>query len=269
MGADSRPPTPTGLWAVFPLTQSVDDLEALIAQHEPQNKQVELEVFTSDLLSAIWNENNPYGPRAVATYWSINPAVLRGVLGQIRTVLTEFVVELRVEIGEGGELPSAAQTDEALRSAISITGSTVTIMQATTMNGDIMPDGPRTTIKDNKISVSDVKGNVVAGSAHVTQTTIDAIDVAKIKEFAALVSQITPTLGFGPDEQGELETETDELQAAANDTPLDRGRIRRALSGVLKVLGRAGASAAKDVAVTMGDDLVREIGQDIIHQLPH
>jgi hypothetical protein len=38
---------------------------------------------------------------------------------------------------------------------------------------------------------------------------------------------------------------------------------------VLKVLGRAGASAAQNVAVTMGDDLVREIGQDIIHQLPH
>ena len=256
------------LSGIVPLTQSVDDLEALIAQHEPQNKQVELEVFTSDLLSAIWNENNPYGPRAVATYWSINPAVLRGVLGQIRTALTEFVVELRVEIGEGGELPSAEQTDEALRSAISITGSTVTIMQATTMNGDIMPDGPRTTIKDNKISVSDVKGNVVAGSAHVTQTTIDAIDVAKIKEFAALVSQITPTLGFGPDEQGELETETDELQAAANDTPLDRGRIRRALSGVLKVLGRAGASAAKDVAVTMGDDLIRDLGSEISRSLP-
>jgi hypothetical protein len=142
-------------------------------------------------------------------------------------------------------------------------------MQATTVNGDIMPDGPRTTIKDNKISVSDVKGNVVAGGAHVTQTTVDAVDVDKIGEFAALVSQITPTLGFGPDEQAELETETGELQAAASDTPVDRGRIRRALSGMLKVLGRAGASAAKDIAITMGDDLVREIGQDLIHQLPH
>jgi hypothetical protein len=135
-------------------------------------------------------------------------------------------------------VPSAERTDEALRSAISITDSTVTIMQATTMNGDIMPEGPRTTIKDNKISVSDVKGNVVAGSAYVTQTTVDTINVAKIKEFAALVSQITPTLGFGPDEQDELEAETGELQAAASDTPVDRGRIRRALSGVLKVLGR-------------------------------
>jgi hypothetical protein len=83
------------------------------------------------------------------------------------------------------------------------------------------------------------------------------------------VSQITPTLGFGPDGQAELETETGDLQAAASDTPVDCSRIRRALSGVLKVLGRAGASAAKNVAVTMGDDLVREIGQDIIHQLPH
>ena len=69
--------------------------------------------------------------------------------------------------------------------------------------------------------------------------------------------------------QDEFETETAELQAATSDTPVDCGRVRRAQRGVLKVLGRAGASAAKDAAVTMGDDLVREIGQDIIRQLPH
>ena len=257
---------------IVPLTQSVDDLEALIAQHERQNKQVELEVFTSDLLSAIWNQNNPYGPRAVAMYWSINPAVLRGVLGQIRTALTEFVIELRAEAGDSEQLPSAAQTDEALRTAIPsvvFNNSAVTIMAATTKNGDIMPDGPRTTIKNNKTKIQDVKGNLAVASAHVAQVNGDGVDVEKIREFANLIGQIAPTLGLGPDEQAKLETGTDELQVAANDTPVDRGRIRRALSRVLSVLGRAGASAAKDVAVTMGDDLMREIGQGIIHQLPH
>jgi hypothetical protein len=141
--------------------------------------------------------------------------------------------------GWASGVPSAERTDEALRSAISITDSTVTILHATTKKGDIMLGGPRAAIKDNKIRVSDVKGNVVTGGAHVTRATIDAIDVAKIREFAALVSQITPTLGFGPDEMAELDSETSELQAAASDTPVDRGRVRRALSGVLKVLGRA------------------------------
>lgn len=251
-----------------PLNQSIDELEAIADRSEAQGRNVELAVFGGDMFMRVWN-HNPRGERATRMIWSVDPGVIRGVLGQVRTALTEFMVELRVELGQGGELPSAEQADEALRSAISITGSTITIMQATTVNGDIMPGGPRTTIKDNKISVSDVKGNVVAGGAHVTQTTVDAVDVDKIREFAALVSQIAPTLGFGPDEQAELETKTGELQAAASDTPVDRRRIRRALSGMLKVLGRAGASAAKDVAITMGDDLVREIGQDIIHQLPH
>jgi hypothetical protein len=205
-----------------PLNQSIDELEALVTRSEVQGRNAELAVFGGDVFMRFWNQN-PRGEHAIRMCWSIDPGVIRGVLGQVRTALTEFVVELCVEIGEDGDLPSAEQTDEALRSAISITDSSVTIMQATTLNGDIMPDGPRTTIKDNKISVSDVKGNVVAGSAHVTQTTIDAIDVAKIKEFAALVSQITPTLGFGPDEQDELETETGELQAAASDTRLTAG----------------------------------------------
>lgn len=251
-----------------PLNQSIDQLEALAAQSEAQRRNVELAAFGGDRFMLVWNKN-PRGERATRMYWSIDPSAMRGVLGQVRTALAEFVVELRVEIGEGGELPSAEQTDEALRSAISITGSTVTIMQATTVNGDIMPEGPRTTIKDNKISVSDVKGNVVAGSAHVTQTTVDTIDIDKIKKFAALVSQIAATLGLGPDEQAELETETGELEAAVSDTQVDRGRVRRALSGVLKVLGRASSSVAKDMVVTMGDDLVRDIGYDIIHQLPH
>ena len=49
---------------IVPLTQSVDDLEALIAQHEPQNKQVELEVFTSDLLSGnLEREQSVWAPR--------------------------------------------------------------------------------------------------------------------------------------------------------------------------------------------------------------
>ena len=251
-----------------PLNQSIDQLEAMAAQSEAQGRSAELGVFGGDVFMRVWNQN-PRGERAIRMCWSIDPTVFRGVLGQVRTALTEFVVELRVEVGDGGGLPSAEQTDEALRTAISITDSTVTIVQATTKNGDIMPEGPRTTIKDNKIKVSDVKGNVVAGGAHVTQTTMDTVDVAKIREFAALVAQIAPTLGFAPEEAAELGTEIGELQAAAVDSPGDRGRIRKALGGVLKVLGRAAASEAQKVVITMGDDLVREIGQDVMHQLPH
>lgn len=43
---------------------------------------------------------------------------------------------------------------------------------------------------------------------------------------------------------------------------------RQALSSVLQALRRAASSEAQKLVITMGDDLVREIGQDI-HQLPH
>jgi hypothetical protein len=49
----------------------------------------------------------------------------------------------------------------------------------------------------------------------------------------------------------------------------DRGRIRQALVGVLRVLGKAAASEAEKIVITMGDDLIREIGKDVMHQLPH
>ena len=39
--------------------------------------------------------------------------------------------------------------------------------------------------------------------------------------------------------------------------------------GVLRVLGKAAASEAQKIVITMGDDLIREIGQDVMHQLPH
>jgi hypothetical protein len=61
---------------------------------------------------------------------------------------------------------------------------------------------------------------VVAGGPHVTQTTVDAVGVDKIREFAALVNQIAPTLGSGPDEMAELDSKSAELQAAASDTPV-------------------------------------------------
>jgi hypothetical protein len=86
-------------------------------------------------------------------YWSISPAAILGVLGQIRTALTEFVAELRNEVGDCDELPSAEQADGALRAALPsviFNNSPVTFMTATTKNGDIMPDASRSTIKRNK-----------------------------------------------------------------------------------------------------------------------
>jgi AbiTii len=260
------------LSGIVPLTQPIDELEGYISQYGPQNKQVELEVFGSDLLMMFWNENNPYGPRAVSMYWSISPAVIIGVVGQVRTALTELVAKLRNEVGDGADLPSAEQADEALRAAlpsVTFNNSSVTVVTATTKSGDIMPDGPRTTIKGNKTEIREATGNVSVASAHVVQVNSDGVDVEKIRQFTDLVTQIAPTLGLSTDQRTEVQVGVDDLQAAATDTRQDKGRIRSALSRVLHVLGAAGTSAAQQVAVQMGDDLVRELGTEIVRELPH
>ena len=54
-----------------------------------------------------------------AVYWSLHPSVVRGVLGQVRTALTEFVAELRAAVGESDDLPSLDQANDAFQFAIS------------------------------------------------------------------------------------------------------------------------------------------------------
>lgn len=254
-----------------PLNQSVEQLEHLAAQAEGRSKPVALAVIGGDVWMELWNEKNAEGQKALRMYWAIDPAVIRGVVGQVRTALTEFVVELRSEVGETDELPSTEQTNEALRLTMpwTISGSNITIVAATTDKGDVMPQGDRTTIKGNKTTIKDASGNVSVASAHLTQVNVDAIDVEKIREFAALLTQIAPTLGLAPDEQGELQANAAELAEAADAPVQENGRFRRALEGALRVLRIAGPTAARKLAVTMGDELIREIGSEIVRELPH
>jgi AbiTii-like protein len=255
-----------------PLNQPVDELEAIADQYAAQRTPVQLDLFCSDLLMSILNKNNPHGPRVIAMTWSIDPSVIRGVLGQVRTKLMEFIAELRTEVGDSTELPSAERTDSVLRSVLPSAvfyNSTVTIVTATTKNGDIMPDGPRTTIKGNKTKIRDTTGNVSVASAHVAQVNGDGIDIEKLERFANFVTQIAPTLGLSADQQMELEAGVDELHEAAADPVQSKGRFRTALGRVVQVLGVTAKSTAQQIAVSMGDELIRELGEEIVRELPH
>lgn len=170
-------------------------------------------MFARDLLIAMWNKDNPRGPRMVSMSWSIDPPVIHGVLGRVRTKLTEFVAELRTEIGHGGGLPSAVQTNGALLTVLPsaiFNNSTVTVVTASTKDGDIMPDGPRTTIKGNKTEIRDATGNVSVASAHVAQFNGDGIDIEKIRKFAGFATQIAPTLRLNTDQHADLQAVVDD-----------------------------------------------------------
>lgn len=255
-----------------PLNQSVDELEAVAAQYEARDVPVQLEVIASDLLVVMWNKNNPQGRRLLTMTWAIDPPLIRGVLGRVRTKLTEFIAELRTVIGQSGRLPSAEQADAALRTVLPsaiFNNSNVTVVTAYTKNGDIMPGGPRTTIKGNKTKISDSTGNISVASAHVAQMNNDEIDIEKVHRFAGFAVQIAPTLGLNTEQHVELQAAVDELQAAADDPARDKGRFRKVIGRVLKSLGAAGATEAQKIAVQMGDDLIRELGGEIIRDLSH
>jgi len=97
----------------LPLTQAVDELEALAARFEDSGEYLKLAPPMAAEIASYMNYQigDPY-QQIQAIYWSVHPSVIRGVLGQVRTVLTEFVAELRAAVGESEELPSPGQTND-------------------------------------------------------------------------------------------------------------------------------------------------------------
>lgn len=66
-------------------------------------------------------------------------------VAEAETKLKEFVVELRAEVGDSDQLPSAALADKAVRSAVPsaiFNNSTVRFVTAATKNRNIMRTGP-------------------------------------------------------------------------------------------------------------------------------
>jgi hypothetical protein len=251
---------------IVPLSQGADELEALANVYEAHNQQIELGVFAGDAYMSVWNKRPDRPYTVVAMYWTVSPAVIRGVLGRIRTQLTEFVADLLSEVGDSNMLPTARQTDSAVEAMVGsavIYDSNVTFVSGSA--GDIVTGQSRTTIKDNKTKIGDVQGNVAAASTDLTQIWSDALDVDKVRQFADLVSQLASTLGFNPDQQAELQSGAAELRVAADLSSPDRGLVRSALDRVLRLLGLAASTAGRDVAIQMGN----ELGQMIMHQPPH
>jgi hypothetical protein len=251
---------------VVPLNSGVDALEQLIAESKAQGRQLQIQHYASDAYARVKNRTPGLPFTVMALYWSVSPAVAEGVLFGIRNQILKFVKELRAEVGADGQLPSAEQTDQAIRETIGtayFTGS-VNIFTGQTRTGDIVSNQP-----EHQYNFGGVKGNVAAGSQNFTQVYQDTFDVAKVREFADFIAQIAPTLELASDEQAELETAVLELRAVADDPAGDRGRMRKALDAVMAKLKSAASTVATNVAVGMGNQLGGQLDTTIMHHLPH
>ena len=253
------------------LTQPLDELDALAVQSEVSGKQISFAVNNETW--KVYNDRRRSslpGSSYIITdmQWSFKAPVIRGVLGQIRTALAAFVSELRTEVGD--DVPSAIQTDEALRVAVPGTffaNSNVTIM--TTGRGDIVADGDKTNIRDNKTTIKGSAGNFSVASSRVTQSSGATLNGERIKDFADLILQISPTLHLAPELAAELREVADDLAHIAGSPVPEVGRLRRLIESALRLLRSAAPNVAGKLAISMGDEFVREIGEGIIHELPH
>jgi hypothetical protein len=203
-------------------------------------------------------------------YWLMSSVLVRGMPGQGPAIPAEFVAKPHTEADDSDRLPSADQAGETLRLVVLpvvLNNFRVTIMS--TREGDVMPDGPHTTIKGNTTKIEGSASNISVASVEVSQINTGSIDAQKIREFADLISQIAPTLGVSEDQLIELQSGADELREAANALNQEKGRFRHALDRVLSMLRGAGSTAARSIAIGVGEQLIRDLGGEVIKELPH
>jgi hypothetical protein len=92
------------------LRQGVGELEALL-QHEDIRLQPPM---ASELARLMTAELGDPSQRIISLYWSVSPAVVRGVLDQVRTALTKLAAELRTTMPRDQDVPTAEQADRAV-----------------------------------------------------------------------------------------------------------------------------------------------------------
>jgi hypothetical protein len=257
------------------LGKPLDELDALAAQSERTDRPVLLGM-DADILEEckrkpIYSQpETGFSIYVSDMQWIVESSVIRGILGHIRTALAEFIAELRAEIISDDVMPSAAQADEALRTAVPgafFANSNVTIM--TTGMGDITADRDQTIIRDNKTTIRDASGNFSVAGTNTSQVSGTALNRAKISEFADFIRQISPVIGLASGQDIELRRVGDDLAHAAESSMPDAGRLRGLINSALTLLRNVASNAAGKLAVSMGDELIREIGQGIVHELPH
>lgn len=115
-----------GIGNIIPMRQGVKELETLARQ--ASGKGVNLSLPGAEVIGRYFDSKsgNPF-QHTDRIYWSLAPAVIEGILDNVRTTLTELVTELVAEVPAAQEVPTAEQADNALNVAVHGRKSRVTI----------------------------------------------------------------------------------------------------------------------------------------------
>lgn len=116
-----------------PLNGGVAEIESMIASAKSQGGGVKLSLPKGQDIVRLMNyENQKRGghDRVTAIYWAMSEVTLEGVLDQIRTRLVELVAEMRAEMPDEAEVPTAAVADNAVSVVIHGDKSRVNVVAA-------------------------------------------------------------------------------------------------------------------------------------------
>jgi hypothetical protein len=102
-----------------PLNGGVAEIEAMIDRAKRQETgEIKLTLPSGQDVVRLMNyemqQRGQHYDRVTAVYWSLSHVTLEGVLDQIRTRLVELVAEMRAEMPDEADVPSAAVADNAV-----------------------------------------------------------------------------------------------------------------------------------------------------------
>lgn len=242
------------------LRQPVEELEVLVADCERKGEPLKPESEFAPLLVKYLNRTDGRpGQRALSLYWVVNTATARGMLGRIRTVLVQFVAELRTQAGEDVDQLSAAQTREAFTVVFNGYFPSAKIDLDITA-GDRVAEKKITKIKGVRANVKGANAPVIIGSSDVTvDTTTAGVDLEKAGQFAQYITQIAGTLGLGDDDQRALQSAAGDLEAAVADhAATDHGRVRNLINRVVGLVCKGVPSAAAKVGLSLAEEAAKQ-----------
>lgn len=235
----------------------IDAIESFVAGSDDV-----LHLTPQNLPALLTHLNQHSGADSPTTrlYWMLPKAELEGLLGQIRTSLTEFVDELMAEVESSGTAPSPEETKAVLGRAmpwiqINI-GQLTTVTAQRYTRGDAV--GEKNIIKRNKTKISENFGTIVATSAHVKAVTQPALDLRAVKEFVTLIHTLTPQLDLAAPDQAELDDALTEIETAAMESGYQHDGFLNALERSNAAIGKATTSFARKAALGATEDLANQ-----------
>lgn len=121
----------------YTLLEGIGALEAMAASADrSKHGAVHLSLPMASEIGSIMDEasGNPY-QQITALYWSINGAILHGVVDQVRTTLAELVAEMRAGTPSSAALPTAGVANQAVNIAVHGKHARVTFQSAHASEG--------------------------------------------------------------------------------------------------------------------------------------